>query len=393
MRRKLICIFFILVGVAIFVGTIILSQERTKYNDTSPVWTLIILSIAMIAAALWYFRETYKPEISQRQRVFLWAFRIVNILAILVCLAFVIMMFFMTDYYSDLMLNVSLLMILAAVGITSAAFSLKKYPPNIWMDIIRTAIALIVAVTLCFISLNYMPKYSQEQGINMLRSDEGFAQKDVFYPSLCSPGEPNGRTYRHLYDQSYEQFGGNPFFDELFYYSCDSYGYDADGLHIMIGFIDYNPATGEYEYMRKQERDKTYSRGDYPQFNWNFIYDDNQQHNAVINLYLREWWVADTAPNMNRTFFASSGSAWDAKLKEVMYPHNFPESEARAFLRSFGEEALKTKLLEQINNITMLRPDNTGRLTTIGPKEKTIEVYFFGINIATYQNGEIVLKR
>jgi hypothetical protein len=77
----------------------------------------------------------------------------------------------------------------------------------------------------------------------------------------------------------------------------------------------------------------------------------------------------------------SSGSGeWDAKMKDVMYPHNFPEDEALTLLRSMGEETLKTKILEQID------------WSFSKFKDKTIEVFFYGIDIATYQNGEITLK-
>lgn len=82
---------------------------------------------------------------------------------------------------------------------------------------------------------------------------------------------------------------------------------------------------------------------------------------------------------MNRRFSAGSGD-WDAKVNEIMYPHSFPEDEARAFLKSMGEETLESKLLEQIDSLgTKL-------------KDETIEVYFFGMGIATYQNGEIAVK-
>jgi len=82
---------------------------------------------------------------------------------------------------------------------------------------------------------------------------------------------------------------------------------------------------------------------------------------------------------MSETFCADSGE-WDAKLKDVMYPHNFPEDEARAYLQSIGEETLKTKIFEQINELDSKF------------KDMTIEVYFFGIDTAAYKNGEIELK-
>ncbi len=80
-----------------------------------------------------------------------------------------------------------------------------------------------------------------------------------------------------------------------------------------------------------------------------------------------------------------------------MYPNSYPEDEAWTFLGSIGEEALKTKLLKQLNDLDQVvvfdkKEDGTLGLTIKGTKGKTVEVYFFGIDIATYQDGEIVLK-
>lgn len=83
--------------------------------------------------------------------------------------------------------------------------------------------------------------------------------------------------------------------------------------------------------------------------------------------------------HLNREFSASSGE-WDAKLRDVMYPHNFPEEEARAFLRNMGAETLKAKLLEQLTGIDSEFEGGT------------VEIFFYGIGIAAYKDGQITLK-
>jgi hypothetical protein len=372
-----------LAGATTIVGSIILSQGIYR-SDTSPLYSLIILSVLTIAAAGWYMnREPDRPEVSGRERVLLLAFRTVNILAMLVCFAFVVIMFFLTDYYPDAVLrNVYLLIIPATVSIVVAALNLKIHPPIRVRNIAKSALALIIAVVLCFVYINDMPKYSIDDGIRILRSDEEFAQKDVFYPSCGSTGEPPLYVYRFGSDPVYDELSGsNLFYCDSYEYYCDSYSYDVNGLHDVKGYIIFNPITGAYEYMRTHEQDQAFSPGELPEFDWNYMKDTDGQHSAVLNLYFREWYPFSEAFSGGWNLILSvSSDKWDEKLKDVMYPHNFPEDEARVFLQSMGEEALKTKLLK-----------NNGWYRYL--KDGTIEIYFFGIDIATYQNGEIILKR
>ncbi len=107
--------------------------------------------------------------------------------------------------------------------------------------------------------------------------------------------------------------------------------------------------------------------------------DKEGRHDAVLNLYYREWWgMYKIYPVLDRIPVGSG--EWDAKIKDILYPHSFPEDEARAFLQSMGEEPLKAKLLEEINDLGSKYQD------------KTIDLFFFGFDIGTCQNGEIVLK-
>ncbi len=394
MRRKLICIFFILVGIAAFTGTILLSLGRYEYADISPVLTLLILSIATVVAAARRIQDNPNEpevEVSGRDAVYLRAFRAGGILAILACLAFIVAMLFVTRDYA-LMQNVLLLMALAAAGIVAALQSLVVRPPIVRWDIVKFVAALVIAASLGFVYVNYMPKYSWEDGMNMLRSDEEFSQKDVFYPDVHNLWSAIG-VFPRYDDYTKSLFGGNPFYKGLFQYLCASYGYDADGLQIMRGDIIFNPATGACEYEHKQEWDRTYSPGEWPDFNsgtmgnyqelnWNFMCDKDGQHDAVLNLFFRESCNLESYIYQgNKTFTASD--EWDSMMKDVMYPHNFPEDEARAFLKSLDKEALKTKFFEQI---TLLGPE------VYLYKVKNIEIFFFGIDVGTYQNGEIVLE-
>ncbi len=379
MKRKLLCIFFMLAGVAIIAGTILLTLKRSEYANPSPVYTLIILSAVTIIAAAWNMREPYKPELSKRDRKIQRVYRTVNILAILVCLAFVILMLFMTDDYTNSMRHITSLMILAGAGIILAAYCLKERPPIISRDIAKTAGALLISAMLIVVYLTCMPKYSLDDSITMLRSEKENAKNYIFDLRDFNISLVDSYAPRWAGDMD-AAFGPNPFYIMMYQFGCDSYRYDADGLHIVKGYINYNPANGAYEFARAQEQDLLFSPGEWPVFNYNFLYDSDGQHSAVLNLFIRELddsdWVKYDASS---TLIVGSGE-WDAKLKDVMYPHNFPEDEARTFLKSMGEEALKTKLLKQINELNSEFND------------KMIEVYFFGIDIATYQNGEIVLK-
>ncbi len=379
MKRKLLCIFFMLTGVATIAGAILHSLKRPENADVSPLYTLIILSAVTIIAAAWNVREPYKPELSERDSKIQRVYRTVNILAILVCLAFVILMLFMTDDYTDSMRHITFLMILAGAGIILAAYCLKERPPIIRRDIAKTASALLISAMLIVVYLTCMPKYSLDDSITRLRTEKENAENYIFDLSDYNISLVDSYAPRWAGDMD-AAFGPNPFYIMMYQFGCDSYRYDADGLHIVKGYINYNPANGAYEFARAQEQDLVFGPGEWPVFNYNFLYDNDGQHSAVLNLFIRELddsdWVKYDASS---TLIVGSGE-WDAKLKDVMYPHNFPEDEARTFLKSMGEEALKTKLLKQINELNSEFND------------KMIEVYFFGIDIATYQNGEIVLK-
>ncbi len=399
MKRKLFCIFLVLVGAAVIAGTILLSLGRPEEADASAVYALIILSVITIIAAAASMSEPYIFEMTERERTLLWVYRAVNIVSILVCFAFIVIMFFLTGYYSDFVLpNAVLLIFPAAASMIVAALNLRVRPPIVRRNIIKVAVTLLISAGLIFVYASCMPKYAIEDGIKILHTDEEFAQKDVYYPAFFAPGEPNGYIYR-VVDYSYDELiGSNPFYRELFEYYCDSYGYDANGLHDVKGYIIFNPATGAFAYVRTKEQDLTFSPGDWPEFNWNFMQDRDKQHATVLNLYFREWYPAMNmyADDVNPMLTVSSNE-WDSKIVDVMYPHNFPEDEARAFLRSIGEEELKTKLLKQLNDLDQVvvfdkKEDGTLGLTIKGTKGKTVEVYFFGIDIATYQDGEIVLK-
>jgi hypothetical protein len=93
------------------------------------------------------------------------------------------------------------------------------------------------------------------------------------------------------------------------------------------------------------------------------------RHGAVLNLYFREWWPDDTASSdLKNPMLSVSSSEWDANMEDVTYPRNFPEDEARAFLKSLGEEELKIKLLKKINELGSAvvldkKEDNTLDLT------------------------------
>ncbi len=372
MKKTLLCIFLMLAGAAVIAGAILLSLGRYEYFDASPACTLVFLSIVTIAAAAFHIKSPDAPEVSEREKAILRAFRAVSVLAILADLVFIVIMFFLTRYYDHGLFrhlhNVLPLMVLAIVGVAAAALNLKGRPPFIGRDIAKAAAALVITAALCFVYINYMPKYSHDDGLNILLSDKEFAQKDI-----VGSDETTSRDFGYT-----ELFGGNPFYNDLYAYHCDSFGYDAGGLHITKGCILFNPATGAYEYMHTEDQDKTYSPGDWPEFNYYFLQDKDGQHNTAINLYFREWWwgpwggpIEVSAMNF---YFSGGNDELGAKLKDAKYPHNFPEDEARAFLRSMGEERLKAKLLELIKG------------------NQTVEVYFFGIDIATYRNGEITLK-
>jgi len=290
MKRKLVCFLFMLAGAAVIAGAILLSHGRSEYADSSPVYTLIILSIVTIIAAAFYINAPDAPEVSGREKVFLWSLRVVGILSILVGFAFIVIMLFITRQYTDWMKNIFILMVLAAAGILGAALCLRVRPPIIVRDIAKAMFALVMSAALCFVYLNYMPKYSAEDGVNMLRSDEKLEQKDVFrHENWWVKREmqvyditQNGKTY---YDAGHvKSFGGNPFYSELYEYSCDSYGFDADGLHIAKGYILFNPVTGAYEYSREEEQDQVFSPGELPAFRWNAMYDKHGQHSAALNL-------------------------------------------------------------------------------------------------------------
>ncbi len=444
MRRKLICIFFILVGIATIAMTILFSRVGTPFYDAiiflsvmtilaaawffsnelkkgtvflwvfrivivlavlagfiffvialfpeNPFYSLIILfagvSIAALMIATWHNEsEPVMPVVSDRGTVLLWVFRAAGILVILADLAFIAIIWFLTGKYGeDPFQNVLLLLLLAIAGIAAAALSLKLRAPVSGRGKGRAArciplvAALAITIALGSVYLNYMPKYTIEEGLNIVLSDTEFAQKDIrggAYETV-----PRFLLEDGLYgDDPYytDLFGGNPYYNYLYSYQCDSCAYDADGLHMLKGFILFNPATGEYEYTHAEEQDKTYSPGDWPEFFWTLFFDEYRQHNSVLNLYYREWWHPEASEKDQWVLVDSSD--WDANIKEVIVPHSFPEDEARAFLSSKGEETLKAKLLEQIS--------------LLGPEvyqDKTIEVFFFGIHVATYQNGEIVLK-
>ena len=393
MKRKLLCIFFMLVGAAALVGTILLSFKRSEYADASPVITLIILSIATMAVAEWYMnREPYTNQVSGREKAILWAFRAVNILATLVCLTFVVLLWFLTRDYTNWMKNVWPLMVLAAAGITAASLGLKDRPPiNIERGITKAAVALLISTLLVLAYVNELPKYSLNDGINMLRSKQENADKDVYDFDIRLA---DSYIIRGAGDN--ESFGPNPFLSLLYEYGCDSVNYNTNGLQIKKGYIHCNPANGANEYLRTQEQDLVFSPGEWPEFSWHFLNDRDGQHNAVLNLYFRQ--LEKEYPDTDNLMFTVGADEWDVKLKDTLYPHNFPEDEARSFLQSIGEEELKAKLLKQINDMAQAvvigkKEGGTLGLVVTGTKGKTVEVYFFGIDIATYQNGEIVLKR
>lgn len=384
MKRKLICNFIMILGAVIFAGTILFPPIIFINDDKSAFYALIIISVLMIIYAAWY--KNTKPESIQlcgRDKVFLRALRTVNILAILVCFAFVVIMNFLTSYYPDVVLrNVYLLIIPATVSIFVAMLSLKVQPPIRLWNIAKSAFALFIAVALSIIYVNDIPKYSIEHGINILRSDEEFAQKDVFYPAFDST------RYHPVYQDMYVS---NPvlndsslndlFYHDFYLYYCDSYSFDEDGLHDIKGYIIFSPITGENEYIRTQVQDQVFGSREWPLFDWNIMRHRYGQKSAVLNLYFREWHpLSECFSGGWHLDISVSNGEWDSRLKDVLYPHNFPESEALSFLQSIGEEELKTKLLAQINE------------PSLECKDKTVEVYFFGIDIATYQNGEIVLK-
>ncbi len=404
--RKLIYFFGMILGAAFIVNTIFISPRRFYNHDNSAFYALIILSVLTIIASTWQItREPVKLQLSEPDKVFLRVFRIVNILAILVCFTFVVIMNFLTDHYPYAMLrNVYFLIIPAAVSIILAALSLKVYPPvRVW-GTVMTLIALVLAGAISFFYLNYMPKFLLNDGINTLRSDTEFSQKDVYYPinfrneldksiyfesfnynySGYNPyfypaEELHGRVYIDPFND--QIFGANPFFYPLYNYSCDSYGYDESGLHVVKGCIIFNPATGEYKYTNKQEL--RLSAEGRPELSWNYIHDKDLKHSDVFNLFFRDWSVwkhTGASAKEGNPMLAVSSDEWTSRIKDVLYPHSFPEDEARAYLKSMGDEAFKTILLEEINELNSEFID------------KTIEVYFFGIDIATYQNGEIVLR-
>ncbi len=441
MRKKLICILVMLAGIAVIAGLILFSSIHSGNDADFTFLTLSFLSLVTVAAAairlnepdeesggkkallggifivsgavaillcfafIWYspnvintlvffiivaitaatwFRHVHdKPdelELTRRGMVFLQVFRVVGILTILVSLAFMILIFFLVrdDIFGLYMRGLYDLMELPLAGIVIASLSLKLRAPVSGRGIGRAArcvpivVAVAITAALGFIYLNYLPKYSLEDGMNMLRSDEEFAQSNVYYDGgVRGWGNPGS-------------FGVNPFYGDLYGYNCGSYSYDAGGLHITKGYILFNPATGTHEYTPEQER--TYSPGDWPEFNYNLIYDKDGQHNAVMNLYFwEESWLWGPMSWMNQVFPVSSGKEWNEKMEVVMVPHNFPEDEARAFLRNTGEEAMKTKLLEQINGVNE-------HYHSVNIKDMTIDLFFFGIDIGTYQNGEVVLK-
>ncbi len=363
MKRKLICVLFIIAGVAAIAGTILLSLKRSEYADSSPVLALILFSvITIIAAARNINREPLKPEVSGREKTFLRCYRAVCILAILICLAFVAVMFFISGYYTFRMQNVLPLTALAIAGSAAAALSMKERPPLNWRSITKASIALVITAALCFVYLRYMPKYSMESAMDALRSKKEFTQTDVYY-------DGGNREWNDP-----ELFKGNPFYLDLFAYNCDSYSYDAGGLHAARGYIQFNPATGEYKYTLKEKRDMTFSSGiEAPFFSSILMQSKDGQHDTVINLYLRKPW----GQGEHFFIYPDSGER-DVKIKEVMYPHNFPGDKARAFLRDMGKEMLKTKVLWCLSGSQF--------------KDETIEVFFCGIDIATYQDGEIILK-
>ena len=72
MKRKLICIFFILAGAASLACTILLSLVRSENAYGGPVTALVIISVAAIIAAARYInREPYwyepdRPEVSPK---------------------------------------------------------------------------------------------------------------------------------------------------------------------------------------------------------------------------------------------------------------------------------------------------------------------------------------
>ena len=396
MKRKLLCIFFMLAGAAALVGTILLSLERPEEADASPVWTLIIFSAITIVAALWNFREPYKPEISERDRTILRAFRIVNILVILVCLVFVVMMLVMTYYYIYSLQYISFLMILASTGIILAALCLRERPPIVGRDVVKASVAFMISAVLVFVYMSCMPKYSLDNSIIMLRSEKENAENYIF--DFGNFNVFGLHSYVPRWGGEFEaSFGPNPFYIMMYQFGCDSYSHDSDGLHIRKGYINFNPANGAYEFLRTQEQDLMFSSTKWPEFNWNFLKDRDGQHSAVLNLYFRELDASGTFPDTRNPMLTVGADEWDVKLMDTLYPHNFPEDEARSFLQSIGEEELKTKLLKQINDLAQVvvfdkQEDGTFGLVITGTKDETVEVYFFGINIATYQNGEIVLK-
>lgn len=400
MKRKLLCIFFMLAGAATIAACIFLLQGRPGETNSLPVYTLIILSvITIVAAGMSIEGEPDIDEISGRKKAFLWAFRAVGILAALACLAFIAVMIYVTGRFHILSLNyVFGLMVLGSAGAILAALSVKTHPPIIVRDTVKIAVALVIAAALGFIYFNYMPKYLLKEGADILRSNTEFSQKDVFYPTSHMPGEPDGIIASFARDPSYDEFfGDNPFFGQLYEYDCDSYGCDSNGLHQMKGYIIYNPANGIYRYDRTENQDQVFSPGEWPEFNWSFMYDKDGKHDAVLNLYFREWLFSKASSDSDNPILSVGSGEWETKLKDVIYPVSFPEDEVLLFLSSIVGEELKAKLLRQIEGmdptaVLERKADNTIELNVVHTKDKTIEVYFFGIDIATYKNGEIDLK-
>ncbi len=247
----------------------------------NPFYSLIILfagvSIAALMAAAWHNEsEPDLTAVSGRGVVFLWGFRVVSVLAILADLAFIVIMWFLTgEYRDDALHHGLLLMVLAVTGIGAAALSLKLRAPVTGRGKGRAVrcIPLVAALAITFalgsVYLNYMPKYTQDEGLSMILSDNEFAQKDItgsyeshefFFEDELFAGNSH---YAEL-------FGGNPYYTDLYDYQCDSFGYDAGGLYIKKGFILFNPTNGDHEYIRTEKQDKTYSPGDWPEFDGKF---------------------------------------------------------------------------------------------------------------------------
>lgn len=404
MKRTLLCIFLMFFGAVSLAATILLSLVRSERAGGSPVIALVFVSIVTIAAAAWYINREPdlpmpgQPEATARQKAFLWSVRALDILCMLVCFAFLVMLLLVTGYFTDWMHGDFLLAALAVAGIIVAALSIKEPLPIITRDVVKAAAALVMAVALVFAYLNYMPKFMKEDAINSLRSNEEFSQKDVFYPSTMFYG--NGSFPRWGEDKYDEIFGANPFYDGLYSFYCQSYGYDANGLHVTKGYITFNPATGAYTYSHTEDNDRTYGPGpgEWPEFSYYFMYDKDGQHGAVLNLYFRDFYpIPEDEVTGGNPMLSVSSSEWDEKIGDALYPHNFSEDEALLFLKSIDREVLRAKLKKQISDIGAVvvfakNDDNTLGLAIVGTEGKTVKVYFFGIEIATYQNGALILK-